>query len=40
MERFFFAEMLKYTFLLFDESWKPDFNKVIFNTEAHPYKRG
>jgi len=39
MESFFFAETLKYAFLLFDESGKLDFNKVIFNTEAHPYKR-
>lgn len=40
MESFFFAETLKYAFLLFDESGKLDFNNVIFNTEAHPYKRG
>ena len=40
MESFFFAETLKYAFLLFDDSGKLDFNKVIFNTEAHPYKRG
>jgi hypothetical protein len=40
MESFFFAETLKYAFLLFDESGKLDFNKVIFNTEAHPYERG
>jgi hypothetical protein len=40
MESFFFAETLKYAYLLFDESGKLDFNKVIFNTEAHPYKRG
>jgi len=40
MESFFFAETLKYAFLLFDESGKLDFNKVIFNTEAHPYKKG
>ena len=39
MESFFFAETLKYAYLLFDESEKLDFNKVIFNTEAHPYKR-
>jgi hypothetical protein len=39
MESFFFAETLKYAFLLFDESGKLDFNKVIFNTEAHPYRR-
>jgi hypothetical protein len=40
MESFFFAETLKYAYLLFDDSGKFDFNKVIFNTEAHPYKRG
>jgi len=39
MESFFFAETLKYAFLLFDESEKFNFHKVIFNTEAHPYKR-
>jgi len=39
MESFFFAETLKYAFLLFDDSGKLNFNKVIFNTEAHPYKR-
>lgn len=39
MESFFFAETLKYAYLLFDESGKLDFNKVIFNTEAHPYRR-
>ncbi len=40
MESFFFAETLKYAFLLFDESDKLNFHKVIFNTEAHPYRRG
>ena len=40
MESFFFAETLKYAFLLFDDSGKLEFHKVIFNTEAHPYKRG
>jgi hypothetical protein len=39
MESFFFAETLKYAFLLFDESGKLEFEKVIFNTEAHPYRR-
>jgi mannosidase alpha-like ER degradation enhancer 2 len=39
MESFFFAETLKYAFLLFDESGSLDFDKVIFNTEAHPYRR-
>jgi len=40
MESFFFAETLKYAYLLFDDSGKLNFHKVIFNTEAHPYKRG
>ncbi len=39
MESFFFAETLKYAYLLFDDSEKLGFNKVIFNTEAHPYLR-
>ncbi len=39
MESFFFAETLKYAYLLFDESGKLNFHKVIFNTEAHPYTR-
>jgi mannosidase alpha-like ER degradation enhancer 2 len=39
MESFFFAETLKYAYLLFDESDKFDFHQVIFNTEAHPYRR-
>ena len=38
MESFFFAETLKYAYLLFDDSGKLDFHKVIFNTEAHPYR--
>lgn len=39
MESFFLAETLKYTFLLFDDNHSLDFDKVIFNTEAHPYQR-
>jgi hypothetical protein len=39
MESFFFAETLKYAFLLFDDSGRLNFHKVIFNTEAHPYRR-
>ena len=39
MESFFLAETLKYAFLLFDDNLSLDFNKVIFNTEAHPYRR-
>ncbi len=39
MESFFLAETLKYAYLLFDDGKSLDFNKVIFNTEAHPYRR-
>ena len=38
MESFFFAETLKYAWLLFTaENW--DFKNVVFNTEAHPIKK-
>lgn len=38
MESFFFAETLKYAWLLFSaEDW--DFKNTVFNTEAHPLKR-
>lgn len=36
MESFFFAETLKYLYLLFAEQDVIGFSKVIFNTEAHP----
>jgi hypothetical protein len=39
MESFFFAETLKYLYLLFAPESTLDFNSVIFNTEAHPFKR-
>ena len=39
MESFFFAEVMKYSFLIFDDGKALDFDKVIFNTEAHPYQR-
>ena len=39
MESFFFAETLKYLYLLFAPESTLDFNGVIFNTEAHPMKR-
>ena len=39
MESFFFAETLKYLYLLFAPESTLDFNAVIFNTEAHPFKR-
>jgi mannosidase alpha-like ER degradation enhancer 2 len=39
MESFFFAETLKYLYLLFAPPSTLDFNAVVFNTEAHPMKR-
>jgi len=39
MESFFLAETLKYAYLLFDDTERLPFKKVIFNTEAHPYNR-
>jgi ER degradation enhancer, mannosidase alpha-like 2 len=39
MESFFFAETLKYLYLLFAPESTLDFNAIIFNTEAHPMKR-
>ena len=39
MESFFFAEVMKYLYLLFAPDSTLDFNAVIFTTEAHPLKR-
>ncbi len=39
MQSFLFAETFKYFYLLFSPPETLDFNKVIFNTEAHPIKR-
>jgi len=39
MESFFLAETMKYFYLLFAPDEKIDWNKVIFNTEAHPIKK-
>jgi mannosidase alpha-like ER degradation enhancer 2 len=39
MESFFFAETLKYLYLLFAPESTLDFDAVIFNTEAHPMSR-
>ena len=39
MESFFFAETMKYLYLLFAPESTLEFDKVIFNTEAHPLKR-
>jgi len=36
MESFFFAETLKYAWLLFAPEKSLDLKKVVFNTEAHP----
>ena len=38
MESFFFAETLKYFYLLFAPDEILDLNKIVFNTEAHPFK--
>lgn len=39
MESYFFAETMKYLYLLFAPESTLEFDKVIFNTEAHPLKR-
>jgi len=39
MQSFLFAETFKYFYLLFASPRTLDFDKVIFNTEAHPIKR-
>lgn len=39
MESFFFAETMKYLYLLFAPESTLDFDSVIFNTEAHPMKK-
>ncbi len=39
MQSFLFAETFKYFYLLFAPERVLDFDKVIFNTEAHPIKR-
>lgn len=38
MESFFFAETMKYSYLLFADESRIDLNKIVFNTEAHPLK--
>jgi hypothetical protein len=37
MPSFFFAETLKYAYLLFAPNETLDLNKVVLNTEAHPF---
>jgi mannosidase alpha-like ER degradation enhancer 2 len=39
MQSFLFAETFKYFYLLFSPPQTLDFNRVIFNTEAHPIRR-
>lgn len=39
MESFWFAETLKYLYLLFDDDNKIPLDKYVFNTEAHPFPR-
>jgi mannosidase alpha-like ER degradation enhancer 2 len=39
MESYFFAETLKYLYLLFSPPATLNFQSVIFNTEAHPMQR-
>jgi mannosidase alpha-like ER degradation enhancer 2 len=39
MESFFFAETLKYSYLLFAPQGTIDLKKIVFNTEAHPLRR-
>jgi mannosidase alpha-like ER degradation enhancer 2 len=39
MESFFFAETLKYLYLLYAPKSTLDLEKVVFNTEAHPLRR-
>src|ERR1043166_3092269 len=39
MQSFVFAETFKYFYLLFVPARTLDFDKVIFNTEAHPMRR-
>jgi mannosidase alpha-like ER degradation enhancer 2 len=39
MQSFLFAETFKYFYLLFAPPTTLDFDKVIFNTEAHPVRR-
>ncbi|KAK0232609.1 glycoside hydrolase family 47 protein [Armillaria fumosa] len=39
MESFWFAEVLKYLYLTFDDPAKMSIDNYIFNTEAHPFKK-
>ncbi|CAE6499389.1 unnamed protein product, partial [Rhizoctonia solani] len=37
-ESFFFAEVIKYIYLTFDDPEKISLDKYVFNTEAHPFE--
>jgi mannosidase alpha-like ER degradation enhancer 2 len=39
MPSYFLAETLKYPYLLFAPEPSLDFDRVVFNTEAHPLHR-
>jgi hypothetical protein len=39
MESFFFAETMKYLYLLFAPPDALEFDSIVFNTEAHPMRR-
>jgi hypothetical protein len=38
METFWFAETLKYLYMLFSEDELIDLHQWVFNTEAHPFR--
>ena len=38
MHSFLFAETFKYAYLIFADDKAIDLNKIVFNTEAHPFK--
>ncbi len=39
MESFFFGETLKYAYLVFAPASAADLDKIVFTTEAHPFKK-
>jgi mannosidase alpha-like ER degradation enhancer 2 len=39
MPSYFFAETLKYLYLLFAPETTLNFDHLVFNTEAHPLRR-
>ena len=38
MQSFFFAETLKYAFILFSDKSILNLDHIVLNTEAHPFK--